>query len=767
MSAKEPKQAYGDSDGAAADGTKKSRQKRQMEEGDLLGLIKAHEEASLGSSVSSGSTTGSGNPEDMPTLEMSRANALDAFMARPLGNEVENHSQIVIPELRDTVLWIMPQLMRMFAASREIFRFDAEGANDKDAAQLETQVINHVIMNENPGFLILYDYFWDALMLHNGYVEVYYDTKKRTKVETYSQLLQDELVKVMQKRGDDEDVEVLAQREYSVAIPGPGGQPTQVPVFDIKIRRTGTVGMCCIEAVPAEEMRVSPSCRGGLDGSKFTSRVTEKTRSDLIAEGFDRDLVDSLEAGQPSWMEVDAQARNQSVDESQDDNPTMADFAMQEIEFHKVVMNVDWDGDGIAELRQIIVAGDKILDNEEIEETCFASTHAIRMPHRHSGISLYDVLMDLQVLKSTLTRMGIDNLALANQTRIGADWQAVNIDDLMTVRAGGVIRTKGNPQEALFPIVQPSNVTSQILPVLEYCDSMREMRTGVGHSSMGLDADELQNVTKGGQLAAMSAASLKIELVARLLAEGVGDCGRKIHGVLRRHHDRPLEFELAGKFVESDPTQWGERTRVSARVGLGSGNREEARANGVMLGQAQGALQPYGLVGPKQVWNSFKDYVSLLGYEHPEKYAMDPDSDEYKQFQASKPQTPPDPRIVAANIKAKSVQDQEGAQTQRTAIEANVALTKAKTDQVHEQTLAIQQQLHDAMQSNLDRQHEHQQNQHGHGMDAAQSADDMRERRFEALLKAFTTMAAAEITAKTQVQTAQMGAVANEADQDA
>jgi hypothetical protein len=219
------------------------------------------------------------------------------------------------------------------------------------------------------------------------------------------------------------------------------------------------------------------------------------------------------------------------------------------------------------------------------------------------------------------------------------------------------------------------------------------MRTGVGQKTMGLDADSLQDVTKGAQLAAMSAASLKIEMVARLLAEGLKDVFLKIHALLLRHQDEPMKFQIGERWVETDPRKWRKRTRVSPNVGLGSGNREEARANMALLGTMMKEAGALGLVGPKQGYNFFKMGASLLGYEHPEEFAMDPASDEFKQAQAAKAQQPPDPKVQAATIKAKA----DAADTQ-----AKVQI--AQMENQTEKTRAQAEVAHAALQSREDRQ---------------------------------------------------------------
>lgn len=688
------------------------RSGKKMTDGELLNLIAMYEQASLGSEVAAGatiSTTIFPNNQAMTTLEVDRYNALNAFFARPLGNEIENRSQVVMPVIRDTVNWMMPQLMRIFAGAKTICRFDPENQNDEAQAELETMVVNHVFMQQNNGILILHDFFWDAILMRNGYAEVY--TKKETKVseETYEGMDQIDLARVV----NDDGVEVIEQREYMQEVrlpPMPGMPPgqtppvvTQVPAWDIKIRKTATTKTICVTALPPEEMRVSPRARQGLEDTVFAMHMGTEARSDLITQGYDKEKVLAAVPGRPNWLEIDALARDQVVDQLSIENPS--DFSMQEIELRKVVIKVDADGDDVAELRLIVIAGDQIVENSVIEETCFVSCEAMRMPHRHTGISVYDLVMDLQVIQSDLWRAGLTNLTIANNLRYAVDWRNVNIDDLLTSRPHGPIRGNGPPSNWIMPIQPPSNVTEQILPVLDYVDRLRSNRTGIGKGTMGLDSDELQNVTKGGQLASMSAASLILELIARLLAEGVKWIFLKIHSELMRHQDKPLEFKIAGKWVQVDPSQCRRRTKVSPNVGLGSGNREEMRANVQMLGAAQGALAQMGLVGPKQAYETFKVMCEALGFNNPERFAMDPQGQEFQQHMAAMAAQPHPqaPQVQVAQIRAQTEQAKQASEDQRQVLKVQSDLLKANKALLHEQHLTANSNLHDSIQQHLGR----------------------------------------------------------------
>src|SRR6185437_15616224 len=572
-----------------------------------------------------------------------------------------------------------------------------------------------MFMQENNGVMLLQDFFKDALLLRNGYAEVF--TKEATEVteERYRGLSEMQVTALLQDTAD-EQIEVVEQREYQSDIhlplpqippgaPAPA-QPLVQPVtqFDLTIKRKKKVKRTEVICLPPEEMRISPKTRGDMEDCPFASHVTVKTRSDLKAEGYEAAWVDSLPgtpiAGTAEWFEMDALARNQVVDQLSLSNP--ADRAMQEIRLSRVVMRVDYDGDGIAELRRIVVGGDQIGENEVIEETPFVSCTPKRMPHRHTGISLYDEVMDLQILKTTMLRQGLDNFTIATNTRFAVDWTKANFDDLLTSRYGGVVRGDGPPQNWIMPLESPSNLMTQVVPALQYLDELKTMRTGIGKQMMSPDPDDLQNVTKGAQMAAVSAAALKVEMIARLLAEGVKRIFKKIHGELMRNQDKPLWFEMSGKWLEVDPSSWRRRTKISVNVGLGSGNQEEMRANLMLLWQAQQQLGQMGLVGPQQAYDTFKLWCEALGFNTPERFAMDPSSQQYaahvQQMQQMAAMQPPPPQVQAAKIKAQTTLLQQQAENQRAQGELQSKILEGRLQMVHEAIQAKEQQTHEMVQ---------------------------------------------------------------------
>jgi hypothetical protein len=688
----------------------------KMPDEELLSLIRQYELASLGSQMAAGatiSTTVYPSNQTMPTLEIDRYNALNAFFGRPLGNEVENRSQVVLPEVRDTIEWIMPQLMRIFMGTSSPVRFDPEGSQDEQQAQIETASVNHLFMYENNGFFVMHDFFHDAMLMRNGYVKVYWKESKQVSVSRYTGLTEMQLPELLQEN-ENEKIDVLEQREYQIpnpmAPPPMPGQPPaqQLTVFDLKIRRTAKRGHVCIDCIPPEEMRVTPRARQGMEDLAFSMHLTNRTRSDLISDGVDREIVDSASAGRPNWLDIDALARNQMVDQLSIENPS--DRSMQELECRETIIMVDVDGDGVAELRRVFVIGDKIAENEVIEETPFASCVSKRMPHRHTGMSIYDEVMDLQIIKTTLWRQGLDNLSLSNNQRVAVDYANVNLDDLLTSRPGGVVRGKGPPSSWIEAIQSPSNLVDQVLPALSYIDTQKASRTGIGPGSMPVDPDELQNVTKGAHAQNLSQAALKIEMLARLLAEGLKPVFLKIRNILIRHQDQPLEFQVAGKWVNIDPQSWKpHRSNVQPNVGLGSGNRDEMRQNVMLLGKLIVELKEMGLaVGPQQIYDLFKMGSESLGFTSPERFAIDPNPQnpayiQYQQQQKAAMQSMPQPQVTAAQIKAQTTLGQEQAENARLAAKLQADTADTNKQLVHDMLQQHNDRGHQAVQGHKDR----------------------------------------------------------------
>lgn len=603
----------------------------------LVSIIEAHEKQSLGG--------------EEGELANDRADAIDRYLGEPYGDEVDGRSTVVSKDFKDAIDWIMPSLIRVFIASNDVARFDPVGPEDEQQAEQESDYTNHVVMKENNGFILLHDWFKDALMLKNGYVKYWWDDSETVTHETYGNLTADEVVQtVLALEASGDGIEIVGQSSSTHA----DDMGNDVEVYEIKVRRTKKYGCVKIEPVPPEEIRVSKRTRGSLSTSPFVEHVTKKRRSDLVEMGLPRKFVDGLSKWGDNDDTPEDLAREQTEDESGTDE-AFIDRSMDDIEYKEAYLRVDWDDDGIAELRKVVVVGNKIPDgsewNEEIDSIPFSYLTPNRMPHRHVGLSLYDDLEDIARIKTTLWRQMLDNTYLLNNI----EWlvnERVNISDFMTSRPGGVKRVKGMDPilDAATP-VQKTPIIQHVLPVLDYMDTVKEDRSGVGKNMMGLDPDTLKKTTEGAARMALQQANAKIEMIARLFGEtGVKDLMLSVHALLVKHMDKQKIVKLRNKWVPINPQEWKDRTDLTVTVGLGTGSQEEVRSNLLLMAQLQQQAAQSGVVTPKNVYALAEKISDVLGFKQQGVFFTDPESPDSPTKQP--PQS--DPYIEAEKIKAES-----------------------------------------------------------------------------------------------------------------
>lgn len=641
---------------------------------ELVAIIQAHRRDSLG--------------YESGELSNDRASAMDAYNGRPYGTEVEGRSQVVSRDVAEAVDWAMPAIMRAFTQSGTVGEFDPEGPEDEEQARQESDYTNQVLMKDNQGFLVLYDAIHDTLLLRNGYVKHYWDVSTKISEESYTGLSGEQVVMMLQQ---------LEQEGAKVEVKEQSSTMTEMgEVFDLTLKVTRKKGKVKVEAAPTEEWRVSKRCRGSLQDSPFTEHVTRKTRSYLRELGMPADFVDSLPAYKEDVNDSEVNARDTVTDETNDHGGDINDRSMDEIEFCEAYIRVDYDGDGIAELRKVVTCADKLPPGDEwnhpIPAVAATAFTAKRVPHRHVGRSLWDELADLQEIKTTLQRQLLDNIYIINNSQKAVN-ERVNLKDAMTSVPGGLIRVKGEGPigDALQPL-HPVPVLDKILPAIDYWDKTKEIRTGIRPGS-DIDPDVLRETTKGAFLESLNRASQKIELIIRMLAEtGVKEMFTQIHDLLIRHQDKPRMVQLRGKWVNVNPQEWKERTDLSVKVGLGTGNQEEQRQKLMLLAQMQDRLGAQGMVDPPQAYALFADLAKSLGYEMPEKYIMSPDSPEFIQKMEER-KNAPNPEV---QVKMAELQQQGQLEQMRMQMQSEV-------DRNRQQVEAQQQQARMAMEQELAR----------------------------------------------------------------
>jgi hypothetical protein len=280
-----------------------------------------------------------------------------------------------------------------------------------------------------------------------------------------------------------------------------------------------------------------------------------------------------------------------------------------------------------------------------------------RVPHRHVGESLDDELSDLQEIKTTLHRQFLDNIYLVNNSRTAVN-ERVNLKDALSNTPGGLVRIKGDMPigDSMSPIIV-APILDKIIPAIDYWDKTKETRTGVRPGS-DMDPDVLKETTKGAYLESLNRASQKIEMITRMLAEGVREAVLQCHSILIRHQNQARVVQLRGKWTPVNPREWKERTDLKVRVGLGTGSEEEKRQKLQLLSGLQGQLLQAAAMAPPPVYGKmyalFEDVAKAMDFDMPEKYGLAPSSPEYQQMVEEKKNQPnPEVQKFQAEMAAK------------------------------------------------------------------------------------------------------------------
>ena len=581
-----------------------------------------------------------------------RQRALEYYLGEPYGNEVEGKSSIVTREVAEAVDGALPQLMRLFASGDKVVQFEPVNDGDQPFAKQATEYVNWVFNKDNDGFIILHNWFKDALLQKVGIIKAYWEDKIDVKKESYKGLTDDELAIIMQ----DPEVEIVEQ-ETTIVQEAVFDEMTGMEVLpaiithDVKFKKTTNNGKVTVENVPPEEFLISKRAKS-ISDSPFTAHRKMMTRSELIAMGYDEDVVMDLATGDALEFSPERIARysrgEQPTDMDSDDE------SMQLVEVFECYLKVDADDDGIAEYKRIVYASHEILEEDECDYNPFHSICPIPIPHKFYGQSLADRAMDIQIIKSTVTRQMLDNLYLTNNYRVGAVEGQVNLDDLLTSTAGGVIRMK-NPN-AIIPLTVQSSA-GQSFPMLEYLDSVQAKRTGVSDAQQGLDPNLLQNVTATA-VSAMSASSTgKLELIARIFAEtGVTSVFRGILHLLCKYQDKSRVVRINGEFIPFDPREWKTNYNVNINVGLGTGQRQEQLATMQMiLAKQEQIIQQYGLSNPlvnvKQYRDTLAKFIHMAGFKDSTEFMNEITPEMNAQLSQPQPEKV-DPNTQAAQVLA-------------------------------------------------------------------------------------------------------------------
>jgi len=706
--------------------------------------------------------------------------------------EVDGRSSVVSTDVRDTIESMLPQLMLTFCGGDSIVEFEPQNPDDEARAKAATEFINYLFFKKNNGHKIAYVWMKDALLQKNGIVKVWWDTRFEEAKEEYKGLNQIELAQIL----DDPEIEVIAQQAYpdeddakqrqqaveqinqqislqmqqapqaNAQQPGqPPGQSNMPPanpqadpamqqlqaqlqqiqsqppemLYDITCKRVKTGGKIQIDNVPPEEFLIARNAKD-IQTAKFVGHRVQRTVSELKSMGYKNvDNISGEDQGQAVNLERIERLSWNDENAYLSDEATSADDSQRKIWITEAYVRCDFDGDGISELRKVTVAGNELLDNEEVDFIPFVDITPVPLPHTFFGLSIADLAMESQKTKTSILRSQLDNLYLNVNGRYYAVEGQVNLDDLLTSRPGGVVRIK--QPGAVGRLDQAQGNTGEAMGLLDYIQQDLENKTGWTRYSQGNDSDGL-NQTAQGMNIITNKADMRLDLISRNFAEGFTELFKLVLKLICQHQDKKAQVRLSNGWVDIDPREWRNQFDVSINVGIGLGNKDQKVNHLMALLAQQEKVFPLGIANPQGIYQSSSELARLLGFKNGDKFFSDP---------AKNPPAPPPPPDPA--------QMQMQAEQQKTHMQMQASKEKHMMDmQMRERELQQEAMLRErelqleAQKQQAQSQNDMQERQHKAQLDAQLAQQRMEFERWKAQLEAETRMMVARISAEAKMQ---------------
>lgn len=630
-------------------------------------------------------------------LAKAQEDGLRRYFGEPYGTEKDGRSKVVTQDIADDIHAIMPDLMRCFASAEDLVSVKPTNPDDdkpapighdpqtgmpkiskKTKADIIAGYLTHVFFEDNKGQELIHDFAFDGLVQRVGVLHVAFEPPEPKTPQTVEGVGPEQLAKYMA----DPEYQILEQVEEN-------------GVFTLRVQRTPQVGRVCISAVPPEEFAVDKLARNICE-AKYHRRKRTRYLAELIRLYPDKEdelmeLRNSVSGDSSLWDDGRKAARY--PDDDVDPEPKYSTEGRREVILHEEFIRIDFDGDGIVELRHVKRVGNVILENIEVDASDFVIWSPYRVSHRAIGRSVPDLMDDIQRIRTEITRNYLDSLSSSLAPRTYVNTQAIDQDGLDAVvdnEQSAVIPVKGDPRAAVLESIPP-DVSGPALTALEYFDQRGQEASGVTQHSQGMDPAALNKTATGIDLL-QAAGKTRVEMIARWLGLALEDVFKRALQLVVAHQDKPRQVKLFGEWCEIDPRTWSDEMAVCINIGSAGVSRHQRIANLMAIMNIQKevllGMGATPFVTIQHLRNSASSVAQAMGFrdptlffgEVPEDWAPEPQPD--PKVEEAKAKLQLEAQMAQADMQlsqAKQQADQQMAQ-QKIAAEREIAAFKAQSE---------------------------------------------------------------------------------------
>jgi hypothetical protein len=557
------------------------------------------------------------------------------------------NSKYISMDVYDTVESAKAVLLETFAAGNKLVEFTPVGPEDVQAAKIATDYTDYVIFRQNNGYQVFSDALTDGMLARVGIAKVYWDKREVETTEEFADLSADQFDQLLSQ--PDVELEDYTQDDATLLISG-------------SIIRSANESQVVIENIPPEEFLISSRAKS-LTQADFVGQRVRKSKSDLIKDGYDKDIVDRISFDEHVGLNEE-NARFTEIDATSAFNRQAYQDAVSKVTVYECYMQIDVEGDGEACLYKIIKAGNEILHKEEVDRVPFITNVPLPIPHSFFGSNFASKVIPIQNARTVLMRGILDHTVITNNPRYQVVKGAlVNPRELLDNRIGGVVNV--TRPDGIMPLQQAS-LNPFVFQTIQLLDEDKEDTTGISKLSQGLNKDAVSQQNSGAmveQLVSLSQQRQKI--MARNFANNfLIPLYLEVYRLVIENEDKKKVVEIAGNWVEVEPQRWRERRDVQASLRLGYGEQEKDAQKYLAIHQlltSDPGLQPLYTI--KNRYTNICNFLEASGFKNTEEIITapdhvpppQPDPMQVVQLEAAKKQIEvADRQVAVQEVKAKA-----------------------------------------------------------------------------------------------------------------
>jgi len=551
------------------------------------------------------------------------------------------------------------------------------------ASQVASDVVNYCLFNSNPdGWSKLSTWVKSAVVFGNSAITWGWEESYDYVVEEY-EVIQEQ---VLDQLLADPDVEIVGDLHLQAELTVNPDGTTSIVYEDVRLRRKIDKSGVKLRNIAPESFLIDRHATS-IHDAKFVGMITEMTHSDIRRTwpDFKGDLSEIGEESNvrgSNWSS-DSFARKDAagIDNwltSQDSEEDEANINITVIECW---LRTDRDGDGIAELKHVIKAGDTILEENDVSYVPIGMLNPIEIPHEFYGLSLLDMARPQTQATTAILRGFVENVYFGNYGRTLADPNVVDFSALQNPVPKQIIPTNGNPAAAIQQI-QPEPISSGTAGMLEFLGLQKEQSTGLTKTAMGLnDALFVSGNSEAKMSSAQNASQIRIEHIARRFVEtGIKDLCRGVLREMKQNMKNPARYKSTEGYASISPQDLqmipsNMDLDIDANIGDNSNQSlgQKLLQLSQLLPQMAQSPQSEAYVNPLASYNLALDILKNMGMD-PTRFLNDPNSQEFQQAQQQAQQMAQQKQQEAEQLEKENMQLELGTKS------ANISLIKAESD---------------------------------------------------------------------------------------